>query len=306
MPNLVASSADAPTRAVLEEVPRPGFYEGGPRCPEDVILPSAMRIYMEYLNDPIVGCHALRTVAREPDWAVDCTYAFLVIASGLAFQQLWNPHAWDWREDPLHIASNPLEPLRRTIEATGYPYQIVANRNLWESLGLATTSIDHWGDEQAFRQRIVGGVYGQGRPLLALGAIGPPECCIVTGYDRAGEVLIGWNCFQAMPELNPDAAFEPTGYFRKEGWYGNTLSLIVLGDRPARPPQADSLCEALAWGVHLVRTPRVGDCYGGLAALSAWAQALEDDAAFDSDDMAMLRERYRRHHTTVGMVAEGR
>ena len=36
-----------PDRVVLEGVPRVHFYEGGPRCPEDIILPSVMRALLE-------------------------------------------------------------------------------------------------------------------------------------------------------------------------------------------------------------------------------------------------------------------
>lgn len=35
-----------------------------------------------------------------------------------------------------------------------------------------------------------------GRPVLAFGVYGPPECCVVTGYDQDGATLIGWNYHQ--------------------------------------------------------------------------------------------------------------
>jgi len=54
----------------------------------------------------------------------------------------------------------------------------------------------------------------QNVPVLAFGVIGPPECCIITGNDESGEVIIGWNYFQ-----NEHDDFEPTGQFRKGNWY---------------------------------------------------------------------------------------
>ena len=39
-----------------------------------------------------------------------------------------------------------------------------------------------------------------GFPCIALGIIGPPEACIITGYRNNGDVLLGWNFFQDNPE----------------------------------------------------------------------------------------------------------
>ena len=50
---------DDPERDVLDGVPRVHFYEGGRRCPEDIILPSAMRAVLEYLGEKDYGVQAL-------------------------------------------------------------------------------------------------------------------------------------------------------------------------------------------------------------------------------------------------------
>jgi hypothetical protein len=65
-----APSLDAqnPVRLVLEGVPRIHFYEGGPRCPEDITLPSVLRATMEYLDEADFGCkHCL---AHNPHYSV--------------------------------------------------------------------------------------------------------------------------------------------------------------------------------------------------------------------------------------------
>jgi len=54
-----------PDRLVLENVPRVNFYEGGPRCPEDICLPSVLRAITKYLGDPDYGCNKCR--ARNPN-----------------------------------------------------------------------------------------------------------------------------------------------------------------------------------------------------------------------------------------------
>jgi hypothetical protein len=48
--------SEYPIRRVLEGVPRVHSYEGGKRCPEDIILPSVMRAVLEYLGEKDYGC----------------------------------------------------------------------------------------------------------------------------------------------------------------------------------------------------------------------------------------------------------
>jgi hypothetical protein len=45
-------SANLPDRMVLENVPRVNFYEGGPRCPEDICLPSILRAITGSIHTP--------------------------------------------------------------------------------------------------------------------------------------------------------------------------------------------------------------------------------------------------------------
>jgi hypothetical protein len=50
----------SPSRVVLDGVPRIHFYEGGPRCPEDIPWPSALRACLECM-----GSIAAQTVAVD-------------------------------------------------------------------------------------------------------------------------------------------------------------------------------------------------------------------------------------------------
>jgi hypothetical protein len=45
---------------------------------------------------------------------------------------------------------------------------------------------------------------------LAFGIIGPPECCIVTGCDEHGNVLIGWNYFQSVSPSSAPSSRSPS------------------------------------------------------------------------------------------------
>ena len=292
-----------PERLVLGDVPRVSFYRGGKRCPEDFCWPSSLRAALEYLGDRQVGC---RTFALEPAEGVPylgCSYALHVVTSGLGFQQLWRPADWAYADDVTRMTPEPLGPFRHALEAMGCSYDVLANPATTNPLA-RQGALGPAGDEAAFRTRIAASLRA-GRPALALGVVGPPECGLVTGYDDGGDVLIGWAFFQDEPGMNDGVEFEPTGPYRLRDWFARTAAVITLGERGERPPLKDTVRAAYRRAVALVRTEEVNGYRGGLAALEAWAQAMEDDAQWP-DDMDVRRPRYTRHQLTVGNVAEGR
>ena len=125
-------------------------------------------------------------------------------------------------------------------------------------------------DEATFRRLIVASLR-QGRPVLAFGVAGPPECCIITGYDEGGDVLIGWSFLQDDPGSSEGLEFEPSGYFRKRDWFRETPGIVVLGEKRAVPPRAEICRATLEWGLSIMRTPLVqGTWANGLAAYDAW------------------------------------
>ena len=68
--------------------------------------------------------------------------------------------------------------------------------------------------------------------------------------------------------------------------------------------------KALKWALQVTRTPIVRaygpERHNGLAAYTAWADHLSRDEEFDTEDIAVLRERLMVHGDAVGTVAEGR
>ncbi len=293
----------APRRLVLEGVPRVAFYSGGPRCPEDFSFPSSLRAALEYLGDRQAGCNATLLAAGTRDWQLGCSYALHMVTSGLAFQQLWRAGDWEWGDEVIRMTPEPLGPFRHAIAAAGYSFEVLTNPTAANG-GTRFAALAPTADEATFRARIAGSLQA-GRPVLALGVIGPPECGLLTGYDEGGDVLIGWSVFQGFPDMNEGVAFEPTGEYRVRGWFAHTPALILLGERGEPPPLQDTLREAYRRAVVLVRTPEMNGYSGGLAAFDTWAAALEDDANWP-EDMAVRRTRYGRHQTEVGQVAEGR
>lgn len=293
-----------PVRLVLEGVPKVAFYSGGPRCPEDICWPSTLRAALEYLGDPQVGCRCLRAFGREGDWQLGCSYALHVVTSGIGFQQLWLPGDWEYADDVTRLTPEPAGPYRHALEAMGYPYEILVNPGA-KNAPAFLAPLGAAADEATLRARIAASL-AAGRPVVALGVLGPPEAGLVTGYDEGGDVLIGWSFFQQMPEFGAGLEFEPSGEYRARGWFANTPAIILLGEAGERPRLKDSLRAAYLRAVELVRTEEMNGYRGGLAALDAWAEAVADDANWPAGDMATLRTRYARHTNLVGAVAEGR
>jgi hypothetical protein len=217
------------------------------------------------------------------------TYEYIMGMSGAAFRLMWNSTMWDGGNvDIVFMAEDMMAPFRRAFEAVGY----------------ACEALEHGqADEDAFRERIVESIGVRGRPILAFGVIGPPEICIVSGYDEGGDVLVGWNFFQDRPGEFPEAEFEPPGYFRKRDWFENTPGLIAIGEKRDVPPLRDLHCKALAWALKVVHRPMVREFYGGLAAYKAWAEAMQRDEDF-VDDIETLQQRKMVHYDAMCMVAE--
>lgn len=287
MPSQTATTATE--RLLLTGVPPVHFYRGGPRCPEDFPFPSCLRAALEYLGDNL-GCQHVLT--HSPGWGINCAYAYLIGVSGYAFGLAW-AEGWDsGNSDIRRIAADPAAPFRRALEAVGYAGEI-----LLRSQGDA--------DEAAYRQRIMASIRA-GRPVLALGVIGPPECCLITGYDQGGDVLMGWSFFQDMPEFAEGVTFEPTGEYRQSDWFSHTEGLILLGERTATPERPKVYRRALADGVEAIGTLMINGRRTGLAAYDAWAEHLLRDADFPAADMGALGARFQVHDLAVGTVAEAR
>jgi hypothetical protein len=186
------------------------------------------------------------------------------------------------------MAEDMVEPFRRAFEAAGYAFDHLSRDR---------------GNEALFRQRIVHSIAVEGRPAIALGVIGPPEACIVAGYDEGGEVLAGWNFFQERASEFPEQAFEPNGYYRKRRWFERTTALMTIGERVGPPPAGEVYRQTLRWALQVVGTPLVGDFYGGLRAYQAWAEWMGHDEDFP-DDIGVLQQRKMVHYDAMCMVSE--
>lgn len=286
-------SITAPAKAVLEHVPRIHFYEGGPRCPEDICYPSVMRAVLEYLGENL-GCKHCKV--EGTDWGLGCSYSYFMGISGNGVLMSWLD---GWQENSFNMEFLPgdlLEPYRWTFKSIGYGVQIYSPQ----------------AGEEAMRQVIIHSITQKRRPVIGFGIVGPPEPVIITGYDEHGDVLIGWSFFQNMPEFSTGLEYEggaPDHYFRKRGWFPETQRLLVLGDKGQSPDQGPVLIESLRYALTAARTPHITrgglTAHTGLNGYTAWAaDLLRRD--FDGLDEAAMQQRFRAHDFQVGNVAEAR
>jgi hypothetical protein len=290
----------------LEGIPRIHFYEGGKRCPEDIILPSVMRAVLEYLGESGAGPRdygCKHCLAKNPDCTVLCTYAYLVGVSGAASFLSWKE---GWHGDnvaPYYMSADPEAPERHIFKAVGYEYEWVEKMQGRDN-------------ETVFRQRIAESVQ-RGMPVLGYGVVGPPEASIVAGYDEGGDMLIGWSFFQdPHAEHEPPALSEPPGYFRQRDWFKNTVALLVIGDQVEKPSLKETCRDALQWMLQVTRTPMVRPepdapeeyrhRHNGLAAYEAWAEHLTRDEEWPAGDESVLRAHHHIHNDAVGTLAEAR
>jgi hypothetical protein len=281
------------TRNVLDGVPRVGFYphmqqhaDSRMRCPEDVPLPSVMRSCLEYLRDP-AGC--LRIGLTYPRRNVGCGYALLMGVTGAAFRLSWK-EGWHGDNAATWLVGNDAgEVFRRAFAAMGWQLEIVhLDRDR--------------PDDMTGRDKIIQSI-DAGRPVIAHGVVGPPEECIVTGYDEGGEVLVGWSFFQIDGPAAVGLEYEPCGYFRKRNWRPDTWSLLLFGQKEPRPPEMPEVYrQALRWALEVIRTPRRFDRHNGLAAFDAWMEHLGRQEQIVEDPAKALEV----HDDAVLVIAEGR
>lgn len=145
-----------------------------------------------------------------------------------------------------------------------------------------------------------------GNPVIALGIIGPPEACVVTGYREGGNVLMGWNVFQEYPEYQASVRFEKNGYFITRDWWENpdTSALIATGTE-SLPPFTPG--EALRNAAEVMEGRMCGTYAKGILAYDAWKDALLCHRDFPVDAVfSLLVERMMCHGDAMDCLSDGR
>ncbi len=213
-------------------------------------------------------------------------YPYIMGTSGVAFRFTLTPGECEFGDYSIrNVSPDPHEPVRRAFRALGYDC-ILHNK----------------GAKAADTARIMASI-DRGVPVLAYPVVGPSDCCIVTGYDDRGEMLLGWSTYQNIP-VDHDVPHDETGYFRKPGWHDNLQGYVLIGATKPRPPERETYLDALRWAVQLMRTPRMGAKRTGLAGLGAWAEEMTQDRIFPSGDEEALGMRYISTTINITMLKD--
>ena len=285
-------------RKVLEKVPVISFElhrgkreKGLRRCPEIVPFPSCLRACLEYLGNDM-GYKQIKV--HNMDWRLDTTYVYLMGTTGAAFRLSWK-HGWQPDNSVVaHMSDDAEEPYRRGLESVGYDYEIIYRE-------------DSKSNEKYLRKRILESIRDKNRPVIARGVLGPPEECIIAGFDEKGDILIGWSFFQSPKKFTADVEFESSGYFRKRNWYNDTCCVILPGEKKKPRPFSEVYRDSIQWAVKIMRTSRVQeDRYNGIAAYDAIAKEIQQDKEFSNKKVKELHHRYMVLQDALGPIGEGR
>lgn len=219
-------------------------------------------------------------------------YYFTVVSSGAAFRLVWNNEIWDLSNvDIFHTFNETNDVYRIGVEAIGRDFSFLErdkNTTKEEFISFIKKNVDN------------------GYPCIALGVIGPPEPCIITGYRNNGEELLGWNFFQDEPEFATSIEIDESGYFVCSDWWNNTDTQAVMcmgaisGEKYTTEEIIINAINALEGRV---------DCgYSkGVSAYEAWKKALENEKDFVvGDNYTCLFEKMLCQIDAMSCLIEGR
>lgn len=222
----------------------------------------------------------------------DISYSYLMAASGASFRLRWNTTCWDGGNvDIAFIYEDLNEAYRRSFKAAGRSFRLLERQG-------STTKDDFIS--------FIKSEIDEGRPVIALGIIGPPEACIVTGYRDNGTTLLGWNFFQDNSEFAKDVEIDETGYFISKKWWGNPDTIAVMAIDEEEKAGTD-LKGILQNACEILTKEKIGDFAGGQEAFDVWARAISDDSQFPKGAvLPILFERLMCQGDAMDMLGEGR
>lgn len=222
----------------------------------------------------------------------DVSYAYLTTAIGAAFRLTWNKDEWDLGNvDVWQTYEGSDEVYELGAKALGRSFEILGRNENTKKEDFIKFIKEH---------------VDAGYPCIALGIIGPPEACLITGYRDNGNTLLGWNFFQNDPDFAKDVKKDDSGYFICDDWWENsdTHAVMCIGDKVNEPiTQKEILKNAVR-----AMTGRVDGCYcKGVAAYDAWADMLGDNNNFsEGDNFSVLFHKMLCQNDATTCLVDGR
>lgn len=254
---------------ILYGVPKAGWGEYGGLTPYPICLKSTAA----YLGE-------------------DIDYPFIMASSGAAFRFAWNCTDWDLSNpDIYHTFTESIDVYRIAAEALGREFFILERGKDTKKEEFITFIRPH---------------IDEGYPCIALGIIGPPEACIITGYRKNGDELLGWNFFQADPEFGGNVEIDESGYFISDAWWDNTdtQAVMCIGALKGERFSADTVIQN---GIKALTGRQDSGYYKGVMAYDGWIKALSDEKNFSAgDNYSVLFEKMLCQTDAMNCLEDGR
>ncbi len=214
----------------------------------NTMFPICIKAVSEYLGD-------------------DVSYAYIMAATGAAFRLVWNRATWDLSNiDIYHTLKESNEIYKYGAKALGREFDFIGR------------------DKDTKKEDFVAFIKSKianGFPVIALGIIGPPEPCIIAGYEASKDVVMGWNFFQNDAEFSSEISLMDNGYFRSDVWWENmdTQAAMCIG-AVSDNPCSDKEIVKMASDIMEARNE---DTYAkGIYAYDAWKSMLLDEKWFEN------------------------
>lgn len=219
-----------------------GAYES------DTMFPICVKAVSEYLGD-------------------DVSYAYIMAATGAAFRLVWNQEEWDLSNIDIY----------HTLRESNDIYQYGA-----KALGREFSFLER--KEKTSRKEFLDfmkAAIAKGYPVIALGIIGPPEPCIVAGFESDGDVVMGWNFFQNDPEFAAAVDTMDNGYFKCDAWWENTdtQAVMCMGEKK-NAPYTDK--EIVKMALQVMEAREEKSYAKGIRAYQAWKDMLLQEKWFEN------------------------
>lgn len=254
---------------ILYGVPKVGWGSYGGNTPYAICLKACA----DYLGD-------------------DINYEKILVELGAAFRLTWNDEEWDLGNvDIYHTFNDEGEAYELGAKVLGRQFEILGR--------------DAGTTKEQFKDFIKAHV-DEGYPCIALGIIGPPEACLITGYRDGGDTLLGWNFFQDDQDFASSVDKDECGYFISKEWWENsdTQAVMCIGD----------LCEDKITDKEVyenavkVLTGRKQYSYcKGIQAYDAWVEMLGDNSDFsEGDNFSVLFHKMLCQNDAMTCLIDGR
>lgn len=213
----------------------------------NTVFPICVKAISEYLGD-------------------DVSYAYIMAATGAAFRLVWNRTKWDLSNIDIY----------HTLRESNDIYQYGAR-----ALGREFSFLGR--DEGTTKEEFAAymkSTVAKGYPVIALGIIGPPEPCIVAGFESDGDVVMGWNFFQNDPEFSSETSTMDNGYFKCDTWWENTdtQAVMCIGAMIGTPCAHK---EIIKMAMDIMQEREENSYAKGIRAYEAWGKMLLDEKWFE-------------------------